>query len=81
MQRLSLFRALLIFGAFCKARPTPVTGCSVTDKNMLSMGRGGLFEVSVRRMGTAAFVTTNNDASVISRFPQHSLPYCRPSPQ
>lgn len=27
MQRLSLFRALLIFG-LCKARPTPVTGCS-----------------------------------------------------
>ncbi len=56
MQRLSLFRALLIFGVLQGASNAGYWLLSVTDKNMISMGAAVFFENLCGGMGTAAFV-------------------------
>lgn len=56
MQRLSLFRALLIFGMLQGASNAGYWLLSVTDKHMFSMGAAVFFENLCGGMGTAAFV-------------------------
>ena len=56
MQRLSLFRALLIFGILQGASNAGYWLLSITDKSMLSMGTAVFFENLCGGMGTAAFV-------------------------
>lgn len=56
MQRLSLFRALLIFGILQGASNAGYWLLSVTDKHMFSMGAAVFFENLCGGMGTAAFV-------------------------
>ncbi len=56
MQRLSLFRALLIFGILQGASNAGYWLLSITDKHMLSMAGAVFFENLCGGMGTAAFV-------------------------
>lgn len=56
MQRLTLFRALLIFGILQGASNTGYWLLSVTDKHLISMGAAVFFENLCGGMGTAAFV-------------------------
>ncbi|NTZ49624.1 muropeptide MFS transporter AmpG [Citrobacter freundii] len=56
MQRLSLFRALLIFGILQGASNAGYWLLSITDKHMFSMGAAVFFENLCGGMGTAAFV-------------------------
>lgn len=56
MQRLSLFRALLIFGILQGASNAGYWLLSITDKHMLSMGAAVFFENLCGGMGTSAFV-------------------------
>ncbi|MBJ9596663.1 muropeptide MFS transporter AmpG [Citrobacter werkmanii] len=56
MQRLSLFRALLIFGVLQGASNAGYWLLSITDKHMFSMGAAVFFENLCGGMGTAAFV-------------------------
>jgi len=56
MQRLSLFRALLIFGILQGASNAGYWLLSITDKHMLSMGTAVFFENLCGGMGTSAFV-------------------------
>ena len=56
MQRLSLFRALLIFGVLQGASNAGYWLLAVTDKNMLSMASAVFFENLCGGMGTSAFV-------------------------
>ncbi|MGY6030806.1 muropeptide MFS transporter AmpG [Phytobacter sp. AG2a] len=56
MQRLSLFRALLIFGILQGASNAGYWLLAVTDKNMLSMASAVFFENLCGGMGTSAFV-------------------------
>lgn len=56
MQRLTLFRALLIFGILQGASNAGYWLLSITDKNMISMGTAVFFENLCGGMGTAAFV-------------------------
>ena len=56
MQRLSLFRALLIFGILQAASNAGYWWLSVTDKNIYSMAAAVFFENLCGGMGTAAFV-------------------------
>lgn len=56
MQRLSLFRALLIFGILQGVSNAGYWLLSITDKNMISMAAAVFFENLCGGMGTAAFV-------------------------
>lgn len=56
MQRLTLFRALLIFGILQGVSNTGYWLLSVTDKQMVSMAAAVFFENLCGGMGTAAFV-------------------------
>ncbi|MEB6380531.1 muropeptide MFS transporter AmpG [Leclercia adecarboxylata] len=56
MQRLSLFRALLIFGILQGISNAGYWLLSITDKHMLSMAAAVFFENLCGGMGTAAFV-------------------------
>jgi len=56
MQRLSLFRALLIFGILQGISNAGYWLLSITDKQMLSMAAAVFFENLCGGMGTAAFV-------------------------
>lgn len=56
MQRLSLFRALLIFGILQGVSNAGYWILSLTDKNIFSMGTAVFFENLCGGMGTAAFV-------------------------
>lgn len=56
MQRLSLFRALLIFGILQGVSNAGYWLLSITDKNMFSMAGAVFFENLCGGMGTAAFV-------------------------
>ncbi len=56
MQRLSLFRALLIFGALQGVSNAGYWLLSVTDKNIISMASAVFFENLCGGMGTSAFV-------------------------
>lgn len=56
MQRLSLFRALLIFGILQGISNAGYWMLSVTDKHIFSMGAAVFFENLCGGMGTAAFV-------------------------
>ena len=56
MQRLTLFRALLIFGVLQGVSNIGYWVLAVTDKNILSMGGIVFFENICGGMGTAAFV-------------------------
>lgn len=56
MQRLSLFRSLLIFGLLQGASNAGYWLLSITDKNILSMGSAVFFENLCGGMGTSAFV-------------------------
>jgi len=56
MQRLSLFRALLIFGILQGVSNAGYWLLSITDKHMLSMAAAVFFENLCGGMGTAAFV-------------------------
>lgn len=56
MQRLSLFRALLIFGILQGVSNAGYWMLAVTDKNILTMGGAVFFENLCGGMGTAAFV-------------------------
>ena len=56
MQRLTLFRALLIFGILQGASNAGYWLLSITDKNMISMAAAVFFENLCGGMGTAAFV-------------------------
>ncbi|AXF60340.1 muropeptide MFS transporter AmpG [Bacillus amyloliquefaciens] len=56
MQRLSLFRALLIFGILQGISNAGYWLLSITDKHMLSMATAVFFENLCGGMGTAAFV-------------------------
>lgn len=56
MQRLTLFRALLIFGILQGTSNAGYWLLSVTDKHMISMGAAVFFENLCGGMGTAAFV-------------------------
>ena len=56
MQRLSLFRALLIFGVLQAASNAGYWLLAITDKNMVSMGSAVFFENLCGGMGTSAFV-------------------------
>lgn len=56
MQRLSLFRALLIFGLLQAASNAGYWVLSVMDKNMISMAAAVFFENLCGGMGTSAFV-------------------------
>ncbi|EPE6973778.1 muropeptide MFS transporter AmpG [Citrobacter freundii] len=56
MQRLSLFRALLIFGILQGASNAGYWLLSITDKHMFSMAAAVFFENLCGGMGTAAFV-------------------------
>ena len=56
MQRLSLFRALLIFGILQGISNAGYWLLSVTDKHMISMAAAVFFENLCGGMGTAAFV-------------------------
>lgn len=56
MQRLSLFRALLIFGILQGVSNAGYWLLSITDKNMFSMAAAVFFENLCGGMGTAAFV-------------------------
>ncbi|WP_437887261.1 muropeptide MFS transporter AmpG [Phytobacter sp. V91] len=56
MQKLSLFRALLIFGVLQAASNTGYWLLAVTDKSMLSMASAVFFENLCGGMGTSAFV-------------------------
>lgn len=56
MQRLSLFRALLIFGVLQGISNAGYWLLSITDKNMFSMATAVFFENLCGGMGTAAFV-------------------------
>lgn len=56
MQRLSLFRALLIFGILQGISNAGYWLLSITDKHMLSMAMAVFFENLCGGMGTAAFV-------------------------
>lgn len=56
MQRLTLFRALLIFGILQGASNAGYWLLSVTDKHLFSMGAAVFFENLCGGMGTAAFV-------------------------
>lgn len=56
MQRITLFRALLIFGILQGVSNAGYWLLSITDKNMLSMGAAVFFENLCGGMGTAAFV-------------------------
>lgn len=56
MQRLTLFRALLIFGILQGASNAGYWLLAVTDKNMLSMASAVFFENLCGGMGTSAFV-------------------------
>ncbi len=55
MQRLSLFRALLIFG-FYKVRLTPVTGCCRLLISISQHGRSRLFRKPLWRDGYISLV-------------------------
>lgn len=56
MQRLSLFRALLIFGILQGASNAGYWLLSISDKNILTMGAAVFFENLCGGMGTSAFV-------------------------
>lgn len=56
MQRLSLFRALLIFGILQGVSNAGYWLLSISDKNILSMGTAVFFENLCGGMGTSAFV-------------------------
>ncbi len=56
MQRLTLFRALLIFGILQGASNAGYWLLSITDKHMISMAAAVFFENLCGGMGTAAFV-------------------------
>ncbi|XTZ37464.1 muropeptide MFS transporter AmpG [Salmonella enterica] len=56
MQRLTLFRALLIFGVLQAVSNAGYWVLSITDKNIISMGAAVFFENLCGGMGTAAFV-------------------------
>ncbi|WP_183271328.1 muropeptide MFS transporter AmpG [Buttiauxella sp. A111] len=56
MQRLSLFRALLIFGILQGVSNAGYWILSITDKHMISMATAVFFENLCGGMGTAAFV-------------------------
>ena len=56
MQRLTLFRALLIFGILQGASNAGYWLLSITDKHMISMATAVFFENLCGGMGTAAFV-------------------------
>lgn len=56
MQRLSLFRALMIFGILQGASNAGYWLLSVTDKHLYSMGAAVFFENLCGGMGTSAFV-------------------------
>ena len=56
MQRLTLFRALLIFGTLQGASNAGYWLLSITDKHMISMAAAVFFENLCGGMGTAAFV-------------------------
>ena len=56
MQRLSLFRALLIFGILQGVSNAGYWLLSITDKHMISMASAVFFENLCGGMGTAAFV-------------------------
>ncbi len=56
MQRLSLFRALLIFGILQGVSNAGYWMLAVTDKNIITMGSAVFFENLCGGMGTAAFV-------------------------
>ncbi|STI77439.1 peptidoglycan monomer (N-acetylglucosamine-1,6-anhydro-N-acetylmuramic acid-tetrapeptide) uptake protein (major facilitator superfamily protein) [Escherichia coli] len=56
MQRLSLFRALLIFGILQGASNAGYWLLSITDKHLYSMGAAVFFENLCGGMGTSAFV-------------------------
>jgi len=56
MQRLTLFRALLIFGIMKGASNAGYWLLSITDKHMISMAAEVFFENPCGGMGTAAFV-------------------------
>lgn len=56
MQRLSLFRALLIFGILQGVSNAGYWLLAVTDKNIISMGAAVFFENLCGGMGTSAFV-------------------------
>lgn len=56
MQRLSLFRALFIFGVLQGASNAGYWLLSVTDKHLITMGSAVFFENLCGGMGTAAFV-------------------------
>lgn len=56
MQRITLFRALLIFGILQGISNVGYWMLSVTDKNIFSMGTAVFFENLCGGMGTAAFV-------------------------
>ncbi|RPH24698.1 muropeptide MFS transporter AmpG [Buttiauxella warmboldiae] len=56
MQRLSLFRALLIFGILQAVSNAGYWILAVSDKNMMSMATAVFFENLCGGMGTAAFV-------------------------
>ncbi len=56
MQRLSLFRALLIFGVLQGASNAGYWLLSITDKHLYSMGAAVFFENLCGGMGTSAFV-------------------------
>lgn len=56
MQRLTLFRALLIFGILQGISNAGYWMLSITDKHMISMATAVFFENLCGGMGTAAFV-------------------------
>lgn len=56
MQRLSLFRALLIFGVLQATSNAGYWLLAITDKNMVSMASAVFFENLCGGMGTSAFV-------------------------
>lgn len=56
MQRLSLFRALLIFGVLQGISNAGYWMLSITDKHLVTMGAAVFFENLCGGMGTAAFV-------------------------
>src|SRR5476649_927679 len=56
MQRLSLFRALMIFGILQAVSNAGYWILAITDKNLYSMGTAIFFENLCGGMGTAAFV-------------------------
>jgi PAT family beta-lactamase induction signal transducer AmpG len=90
MQRLTLFRALLIFGILQGASNAGYWLLSITDKHMISMAAAVFFENLCGGMGTAAFVallmTLCNKSfsatqfallSALCRWPRLRWPDCR----